>query len=111
MKKRTGILSGLLVLMLVLTACGGDMGKQEDQSRMVRSMEESGILEEWMGSGRYQADGRGRVNGDMNGTGRAVTRRAQRAMENAKENVKDAGRDLKQGAERAGQDMKTTVGK
>ena len=103
MRKKLGGVSLALALVLVLglTACGGSMDKPEDKSRMVRSLEERGILEEWRGSGHYQADSRGRVNGDMNGMGRALTRRAQGAMEDAKEKVEDAGRDLKQGAERA----------
>ena len=101
MRKKLGGVCLALALVLGLTACGGDREKPEDKSRMVRSLEENGILEEWRGSGHYQADGRGRVNGDRNGMGRALTRRAQRAMEDAKENMEDVGRDMKQGAERA----------
>ena len=122
MRKKPGVLSGVLACALVLTACGSQTDKTGEKSRMVRLPEGSGMAQEWLGSGRYEADGTGKVRQGMSRKSRELTQGAKSAVDDVrrgamdageefKDAARDAGRDVKKAAEDAGRDMKKAAGK
>lgn len=106
MRKKPGILSGVLACVLVLTACGSQADKTGERSRMVRLPAGTGMAQEWLGSGRYEADGKGRVRQGMSKKGREFTQGAKSAVDDVRQGAMDAGEEFKDAAGDAGRDMK-----
>ena len=98
MRKKLETAGLALLCAVLLTACAGD----RPESRMA---------EEWLGSGAYQADSRGRVGHERSKKADEVTRRAEDAVQDVRRGGMDAGTDMKRAAENAGKDLKRAAGK